>query len=79
MYTLAGLANDETGWGLRDETWSAAEMLGRYGAETWFQLGDRDLATHVRRTQRLREGRRLTEVTTELAARLGVSAPPPAR
>ena len=74
MYSLAGLSNDETGWGLRDETWSAAEMLGRYGAETWFQLGDRDLATHVRRTQRLREGRRLTEVTTELAARLGVSA-----
>ena len=51
MYTLAGLANDETGWGVRDETWSAAEMLGRYGEETWFRLGDRDLATHVVRTR----------------------------
>jgi LPPG:FO 2-phospho-L-lactate transferase len=74
MYTLAGLANDETGWGLRDETWSAAGMLGRLGAETWFQLGDRDLATHIRRTQLLREGHRLTEVTADLAARLGVAA-----
>ncbi len=74
MYTLAGLANEETGWGLRDETWSAAGMLGRYGAETWFQLGDRDLATHIRRTQLLREGHRPTEVTAELAASLGVAA-----
>ena len=74
MYTLAGLANDETGWGVRDETWSTAAMLERYGAETWFGLGDRDMATHIRRTQLLREGRRLTEVTAELAARLGVSA-----
>jgi LPPG:FO 2-phospho-L-lactate transferase len=74
MYTLAGLANDDTGWGLRDETWSAAQMLGRYGAETWFQLGDRDLATHVRRTQRLREGATLTEVTAELADALAVPA-----
>ena len=73
MYTLAGLANDETGWGVRDETWSTSEMLGRYGAETWFALGDRDMATHVRRTQLLRDGRRLTEVTEELARRLGVA------
>ena len=74
MYTLAGLANDETGWGVRDETWSTSEMLRRYGAETWFALGDRDMATHVRRTQLLREGRRLTEATEELACRLGVAA-----
>lgn len=74
MYTLAGLANDETGWGVRDETWSTSEMLGRYGAETWFALGDRDMATHVRRTQLLRGGRRLTEVTEELAHRLAVAA-----
>ena len=74
MYTLAGLANDETGWGLRDETWSTSAMLQRYGAETWFGLGDRDMATHIRRTQLLREGRRLTEVTAELASRLGVPA-----
>ncbi len=74
MYTLAGLANDETGWGLRDETWSTSAMLRRLGAETWFGLGDRDMATHVRRTQGLREGRRLTEVTGELAQRLDVPA-----
>jgi LPPG:FO 2-phospho-L-lactate transferase len=74
MYTLAGLANDETGWGVRDETWSVAAMLARYGSETWFALGDRDMATHIRRTQLLREGRRLTEVTRELAGRLGVTA-----
>jgi LPPG:FO 2-phospho-L-lactate transferase len=74
MYTLAGLANEETGWGVRDETWSAAGMLERYGAETWFRIGDRDLATHVRRTQRLREGATLTQVTGELAAALGIRA-----
>ena len=74
MYTLAGLANDETGWGLRGETWSAAAMLERYGAPTWFRLGDGDLATHVRRTERLRAGGRLTEVTAELAKSLGLRA-----
>lgn len=74
MYTLAGLANEETGWGVRDETWSTAGMLERYGAPTWFRLGDRDMATHVRRTEMLRAGRRLTEVTAELSARLGVDA-----
>jgi LPPG:FO 2-phospho-L-lactate transferase len=74
MYTLAGLANDETGWGLRDETWQTSGMLERYGAPTWFKLGDRDMATHIRRSQRLREGRRLTEVTAELAAGLDVPA-----
>jgi LPPG:FO 2-phospho-L-lactate transferase len=74
MYTLADLANDETGWGVRDETWSTAAMLERYGAETWFALGDRDMATHLRRTQSLREGHRLTEATEELACRLGVAA-----
>jgi LPPG:FO 2-phospho-L-lactate transferase len=74
MYTLAGLANDETGWGVRDETWSTAAMLARYGADTWFQLGDRDMATHVRRTQRLATGLRLTEVTAELATALEVPA-----
>ena len=74
MYTLAGLANDETGWGLRDETWSTSKMLGRYGSDTWFALGDQDMATHLRRTQLLREGRRLTEATAELASRLDVAA-----
>jgi LPPG:FO 2-phospho-L-lactate transferase len=74
LYTLAGLANPETGWGLRDETWSAHEMLGRYGAPTWFRLGDRDLATHLVRTARLAAGATPTDVTRELAASLGVRA-----
>ncbi len=72
LYTLAGLANAETGWGLRDETWSAHEMLGRYGAPTWFRLGDRDIATHLVRTVRLAAGATPTDVTRELAASLGV-------
>jgi LPPG:FO 2-phospho-L-lactate transferase len=74
MYTLAGLANDQTGWGLRDETWSATRMLQTYGAETWFALGDQDIATHLLRTTALRAGERLTEVTARLAAALGVAA-----
>jgi LPPG:FO 2-phospho-L-lactate transferase len=74
VYTLAGLANPATGWGLRDETWSAAAMLARYGAPTWFNLGDGDLATHVLRTQRLRAGESLTEVMAALSSALGVTA-----
>jgi LPPG:FO 2-phospho-L-lactate transferase len=74
MYTLAGLANDETGWGVRDETWSTAAMLARYGAATWFRLGDRDMATHVERTRYLHEGRSLTEATAVLASHLDVEA-----
>ena len=74
MYTLAGLANEETGWGVRDETWSASQMLERYGAPTWFRLGDRDLATNLLRSQRLRGGDRLTGVTALLAGSLGVRA-----
>lgn len=74
MYTLAGLANPDTGWGVSEETWSSSWMLERYGAPTWFRLGDRDLATHVERTRRLRNGQRLTEVTRDLAAALGVPA-----
>ena len=54
MYTLAGLANPELGWGRRDETWSFMETLATLGGETWFRLGDRDLAVHVERTRRLR-------------------------
>lgn len=74
MYTLAGLADPERGWGVRDETWSAAQMLERYGAPTWFRIGDHDLATHVARSQGLRQGDRLTEVTARLAAALGIGA-----
>jgi LPPG:FO 2-phospho-L-lactate transferase len=72
MYTLAGLANPETGWGLAGETWSFLEALGRLGGETWFRLGDRDLATHVARGRRLKAGQTLTEVTQALCAALGV-------
>lgn len=72
MYTLAGLANEQTGWGMRDETWSGAAMLERLGAATWFRLGDRDLATNLVRTERLRAGQRLTEVTAGLARALAI-------
>jgi LPPG:FO 2-phospho-L-lactate transferase len=74
MYTLAGLANPQTGWGVMEETWSASQMLARYGQPTWFSLGDRDLATHIVRTARLRAGQPLTDVTAELATALGVGA-----
>jgi LPPG:FO 2-phospho-L-lactate transferase len=72
LYTLAGVADRERGWGLRDETWSAIDQLGRYGEPTWFRLGDRDIATHLVRTERLRRGERPTEIALELAASLGV-------
>lgn len=73
MYTLAGLSNPETGWGLAQETFHALEMLRRYRAETWFSLGDMDLATHIRRTQLLGEGMLLSQVTAELASCLGIT------
>jgi LPPG:FO 2-phospho-L-lactate transferase len=73
MYTLAGIANHETGWGLAGDTWQAMEMLGRYGRDAWFRLGDRDLATHILRTQMLSEGRTLTEATTNLATSLHIA------
>ncbi|MFH1140221.1 MAG: 2-phospho-L-lactate transferase CofD family protein, partial [Chloroflexota bacterium] len=62
MYTLAGLANPATGWGVAGDTFSALEMLKRYGANSWFGLGDRDLATHIERTRLLRQGWTLSEV-----------------
>ena len=74
MYTLAGLSNPVTGWGLAGDTFSALEMLRRYGAETWFSLGDRDLATHVERTRLLRQGWTLSKVTRHLCDKLGVQA-----
>ncbi|MHB8733340.1 MAG: 2-phospho-L-lactate transferase [bacterium] len=72
LYTLAGLVSEERGWGIEGETWAALEMLDRYGLPVWFRLGDRDLATHIARTQWLRAGRRPTEVTASLASALGV-------
>ncbi|HVC58960.1 MAG TPA: 2-phospho-L-lactate transferase [Acetobacteraceae bacterium] len=72
VYTLAGLANREVGWGRADETWSCMETLAAIGGETWFRLGDRDLAMHIERTRRLRAGESLSAVTADLCARLGV-------
>ncbi|HKV44253.1 MAG TPA: 2-phospho-L-lactate transferase [bacterium] len=72
LYTLAGLASEERGWGLEGDTWTALDMLARYGQPTWFRLGDRDLGTHLARTAWRREGRRPTEITAALAAGLGV-------
>ena len=72
MYTLAGVANPETGWGLAGESFAFLGMLSGYGEDAWFKLGDRDLATHVLRTQRLRAGETLTDVTRDLARALGV-------
>jgi LPPG:FO 2-phospho-L-lactate transferase len=72
MYTLAGLSNPETGWGLRGDTFEALSMLRSYGVDAWFNLGDRDFATHIRRTQLLAQGLSLSEVTSELCTALGV-------
>ncbi len=71
-YTLAGLANPEHGWGLRGDTFRCLQALGRLGADTWFQLGDLDLATHLYRTERLRQGASLAEVTSHIASALEV-------
>jgi LPPG:FO 2-phospho-L-lactate transferase len=74
MYTLAGLADPVQGWGIAGETFAAMEMLERYGEETWFRLGDRDLGTHIVRTRRLAGGERLTGVCLDLQESLGVRA-----
>ncbi len=71
-YRLAGAHNPETGWGLADETFHTMDALARYGAPTWFNLGDRDLATHLYRTQRRNQGASLTEVTAEITAAWGI-------
>ena len=71
-YTLAGLVNSETGWGLRGDTFVTLQALGRLGASTWFNLGDQDLALHLRRTQLIKSGWTLTEVTREICTRLGI-------
>ena len=73
-YTLAGLANPETGWGRAGESGAFMEALGALGGETWFFLGDKDLAIHVERTRRLRAGESLSAVTSDLCARLGIEA-----
>ena len=72
LYTLSGLVNRDQGWGVDSDSYQALELVARYGEPTWFLLGDRDLATHMVRTRMLRAGSRLTEVTAELASRLGI-------
>lgn len=71
-YTLAGVSNSETGWGLENETFRTIEALDRFGAPTWFRLGDTDLATHLYRTERLRTGATLSEVTGEITSAFGI-------
>lgn len=73
-YTLAGAEHPEQGWGLADETFTVMDALDRYGASTWFRLGDRDLATHLFRTQRLAAGATLTEITGEITTAWGIAS-----
>jgi LPPG:FO 2-phospho-L-lactate transferase len=72
VYTLAGVAERRRGWGLQGDTFRCLEALGRYYDENWFQLGDRDLATHLFRTEALRRGRSLTSVTRAVAGAFGL-------
>lgn len=72
MYTLAGLVDEEKGWGIKGDTFNCLEILGKYGYETWFRLGDKDLATHIRRTSLMSEGLTLSEITRRLCRSLGL-------
>lgn len=74
MYTLGGHADEARGWGLADESFRTLEQMRKLGAPAWFALGDKDLATHLVRTEALRRGQSLTEVTAELCAAFGVKA-----
>jgi LPPG:FO 2-phospho-L-lactate transferase len=72
MYTLSGIVDEEKGWGIKEDTFYCLETLQRYGYETWFKLGDRDLATHIHRTYLLRRGYKLSEATARLSQALGL-------
>src|SRR5436305_12222437 len=74
LYTLAGLGDEERGWGRASETWNARDTIERLGGETWFQLGDRDLGLHLVRTEALRRGEPLSTVTARLSRAFGVEA-----
>ena len=71
-YTLAGMANPDTGWGRIDETWNVIESASRLGGPDWFRLGDRDLGTHLERTRRLKEGETLTSITRDFCKAWGI-------
>ncbi len=73
-YTLAGIVDDEKGWGIKGDTFQCLETLRKMGLETWFSIGDRDFATHIFRTDLLRQGFTLSNVTEEISRRLGVKA-----
>jgi LPPG:FO 2-phospho-L-lactate transferase len=75
MYTLAGLAHEERGWGLAEETFAGLAMVKRYGGPDWFGLGDRDLATHLLRSEALRAGEPLSAITARLCGALGIEHP----
>jgi LPPG:FO 2-phospho-L-lactate transferase len=75
VYTLSGLSDEVRGWGVADESWQTLTQLGRLGEADWFRLGDRDMAMHIARTRRLRAGETLSEVTADLARRLGIAPP----
>jgi len=72
VYTLAGIVDEEKGWGVKGDDFHCLEMLRKYGYETWFKLGDRDLATHIHRTYLLKSGLRLSEVTRRICQALGL-------
>ena len=74
LYTLSGKSDLERGWGLANETWSFMKAMKEIGGETWFQLGDRDLAIHVERTRRLKEGERLSLITSSFCRKFGVKS-----
>ncbi len=74
MYTLAGVVDENKGWGVSSDTFDCLEMLGKLGFETWFRLGDKDLAVHIARTKFLKDGMRLSEATSRLCQKLGVKA-----
>jgi LPPG:FO 2-phospho-L-lactate transferase len=74
LYTLAGLSDPQRGWGRADESWNFMNALSSLGGETWFALGDRDLAVHVERTRRLRAGESLSSIVADMASRLNVAA-----
>ncbi|MGZ3611838.1 MAG: 2-phospho-L-lactate transferase [Ktedonobacteraceae bacterium] len=73
MYTLTGVVDESHGWGIRNDTYNTMQQLTNYGNEDWFMLGDRDLATHIHRTNLLRQGKTLSEITDELRKELGLA------
>ncbi len=74
LYTLSGRANQTLGWGLEGESWNTMDAMARLGGDTWFRLGDKDIATHLYRTGRLDQGEDLATVTADLAAQFGIGA-----